>query len=254
MQYFCINIDLVSKIARVIFFGLHKDTEKAPKRAYLEERMATSLIETYKINYSGHPRYEISDMEVVFCDCILKGMTNLDSVFEAGFYPKDKKDDTVYRNRAKAKATALLRKRCVREYIRKNRRTIYLDNDCCDRRALKVHMYEIAMGNVTQKVMRDGEEEQVPPSFRDQIAAAAMFNKMDNEDRMAGINSIDVMPASVTEEIDSKVSKFISRFNCREIAENHSIEKLEKKGVVEAEYDDVKDAVDGFLEKEASIG
>lgn len=217
--------------------------------------MATTQIQTVKYKYMGTGRMKLSEQEKVFSDCLLKGMTNLDSVFEAGFYPKDKKDDPVIRQRASVKATSLLKKICVREYINKNRKTIYLSTEGCDRRALKVHIYEIAMGNVTQKVFdKDGEEIQVPPSFKDQIAAAALFNKMDNEDRLARVNSIDVMPESVTEEIDAKVTKFISKFNNREIAEDASVDaRLRHHGIIEPDFVDVSNAVDNFLEEETKI-
>lgn len=206
----------------------------------------------------------VSAQEKIFCDLILKGARNIDAVFEAGYYPMDQKSDPVIHNRASVKAATLLRKRGIRTYLNKNRRIIRVDNDGCDRRALKMHIYDIAMGNITQNVMtKDGEQVQVPPSFKDQIAAAALFTKIDSEERMIKISQADVTPQAVTEEIGSKVTKFISKFNTREIVtSNSAIAKMldrQERGVedVDASYTEVEDkldkALDSFLEKETRI-
>ncbi len=211
---------------------------------------------THKIRYNGSINPKITDKEIIFCDNLLKGKPRRESIFLAGFYPMEKKDDPTIQKRASSKATALLKKRCIRIYLNKNASTLVINNDNCDRKALKIHIYEIAMGNVTQTVItKDGDEIDVPPSFKDQVSAAALFYKIDNEDRMEKISSIDISSDNVTSEIDAKVSKFISRYNNKTLIDNNSAIKLEQEGILDSEYREVAlaNAMKNFIDEETKI-
>lgn len=203
---------------------------------------------------STRPEKEVSAEEKVFCDCILGGMTNVDAVFKAGYYPIEGKADPVIKQRASSKATALLKKRSVRAYLHKNQRVVYLNDDHCDRRALKIHIYDIAMGNISQKVFdKEGEAVDMPPSFKDQVSAAALFHKIDSDDRQEKMASVEVTSEDAVDEISSKVSKFISKYRTKQIADNRSVDGLRKKGVIDADYSELDDALDNYLEEETRI-
>ncbi len=211
---------------------------------------------THKVQYTTctRPVMEVSDEERIFCDCVLKGMTNLDAVFEAGYYPMEGRKDPVVKQRASAKATALLRKRSVRAYLHKNQQVVYLNDDHCDRRALKIHIYDIAMGNISKRVMlKNGDVVELPPSYKDQVSAAALFHKIDLDDRHEKLASVDVTPEDAVFEISSKVDKFISRYSTKKIATNPRVGELGRKGIIDANYSELDDAMDNFIDEETKI-
>lgn len=217
----------------------------------MPSRRITNQVEYVNV----HKQQVITEQEKKFCELVLRGVGNRDAVFEAGYYPMDKKDDPVYKNRASAKSQSLLMKKGIRIYLNKNRKIIRVDSDGCDRRALKIHIYDIAMGNITQNVMtKEGEQVQVPPSFKDQITAAALFAKMDNDDRMVKISQVEATPDVVTEEIGQKVSKFISKFNTREVTTaNPDIVRRLEGDVRDVDYKELDKAMASYVEEEVKL-
>ncbi len=125
----------------------------------------------------------VSEQERIFCDCLLAGKTQFESLISAGYFMQGDECKPEMRNKMRNKAASLKNKVAVAVYMQKNKDKIFLTEDL-DTTKLKRHIYEIAMGNAKGEFFdRKGICHECAPSFGDQIAAANAFIKMNEIDR-----------------------------------------------------------------------
>lgn len=179
----------------------------------------------------------LSDDEEVFCKGIIEGKSYVDAAIDAGLWPEVKD-----REKIQGKAYNLLRTVRVKSYIAKNARTVTLFQER-DYEVVKSHIYEIALGTATRESerLRDGETITLTesPSFRDQIAAAALLRQMLNDDKDRIIAPVKDIVVSDIEEIDRKTQEFVDRYSYRPIETRDRIRIKTIEGIVDAETDDV---------------
>ena len=184
---------------------------------------------------------ECTDQEKVFCEAILSGKTRKDAVLAAGYFQGIDPDDPRMQNRIKVKASNLLKKKCIVHYLQKNKKKIYLTDDC-DVPALKRKIYEIAMGDAKQVVAVKTDEGMeamtLPPSFKDQIAAANVFMKMNELDRKYKLAGVQTLSEQQTMVQETKVKNILDKYKTVDIV---STKVLDEIGIDDAEFEEVSD-------------
>lgn len=184
---------------------------------------------------------EVNEQEKMFCDFILAGRSQTEAMFLAGYYPMEHYKDPAWRRKASSKAGDLRKKKAVVIYLNKNKTRVMI-SEPCDSLALERHIYDIAMGTVTQNVRTpDGEIVKIPPSFKDQISAASIYFKTEEARQKRVLTTEKEVGASSGVSLIAEETKvLLSRFNLREIVTTDFIEKhpeIEEEAEVLAEYE-----------------
>lgn len=171
---------------------------------------------------------ECSEMEQKFCDCKIQGQTNIMAVVNAGYMTMEDIETQKGKVKAQNKARDLLKKRCVILYMNKNRKRIYLTDDC-DVPALKHHLYQIAMGNATAiEIDNKGIEHEVPPPFNAQIQAAQAFMKFNEADRKYKLAGVHTMTDAQVKVQENKVKSLLSKYRTADIVTTRYFENNPK--------------------------
>lgn len=178
-------------------------------------------IERRKVPAPTQRNLQCSEQEIAFCEGIISGMSRLDALQKAGYFPEIDYSDKTKHNKLRVKASNLLSKKCVAHYMQTHKRKIYISEDC-NTSILKHHMYEIAMGTAKQTIVTRDKSGLVdvieaPPSTRDQIAAASVYLKMSEADRKYKIAGVQVVPDEQAKVQENKVKSMLSKYTTVEM-------------------------------------
>ena len=105
------------------------------------------------------------------------------------------------------------------QYTRDNKnKTKVMITEPCDSMALERHIYDIAMGTVTQDVRTaEGKIIKIPPSFKDQISAASIYFKTEEARQKRVLTTEkEIGSTSGVSLIAEETKVLLSRFNLRD--------------------------------------
>ena len=199
----------------------------------------------YKVLPQNKPS-ECTDQEIAFCELILNTMnTRSGYVFAAGYFDGEDHDDPVVKRKASDKYKSLMDKKCVKMYLAKNRKSVYVTDDC-DVPALKRRLYEMAMGRATQEVLvktKEGvQKEIVSISIQDQITAANSFFKFNEADRKYKLSGVKTVTDRQSKEQEKKVLDFISRYRTVDIKKSDVLDKHPE--IIDVDFEETEDERD----------
>lgn len=186
-------------------------------------------------------KLECTEQEKMFCEYILQGGTQILAVVNAGYMTMEEADTKKGKIKAGNKARDLLKKQCVVLYMQKNKKKIYLTDDC-DVPALKRHLYEIAMGNARAiEIDNKGYEHEVPPPFNAQIQAATVFMKFNESDRKYKLAGVQTMTDAQVKVQENKVRSLLDKYKTADILTTDFYEKHPELNPPEAEFEEIED-------------
>ena len=195
---------------------------------------------------------ECTEQEILFCELILNGKgSRMDMVFGAGYFEGEDHNDPIVKRKASDKYRSLMDKRCVKDYLAKNRKKVYVTDDC-DVPALKRRLYEIAMGRGTQEVLvktKDGvQREIVSASIQDQISAAKAFFQFNEADRKYKLSGVKTITDAQSKAQEKRVMDLIGKYKTVDIVKTDFFEKHPEIIDVECEEVEVEGNSDGRSE------
>ena len=162
-------------------------------------------------------KLECTEQEKMFCDYLIQGGTQQMAVVNAGYMTLEELNSPKGKAKAGNKARDLLKKKCVVLYMQRNKKLIYITDDC-DVPALKHHLYQIAMGNATAiEIDNKGIEHEVPPPFNAQIQAAQAFMKFNEADRKNKLAGVHTMTDAQVKVQENKVKNLLSKYKTADI-------------------------------------
>lgn len=195
--------------------------------------------------YKVLPQQKLADcteQEVLFCELILSGKgSRMDMVFGAGYFEGEDHNDPIVKRKASDKYRSLMDKRCVKDYLAKNRKKVYVTDDC-DVPALKRRLYEIAMGRGTQEVLiktKDGvQREIVSASIQDQISAAKAFFQFNEADRKYKLSGVKTITDAQSKAQEKRVMDLIGKYKTVDIVKTDFFDKHPE--VIDVECEEVE--------------